>query len=104
LLHAAIALSLTGRIMLAILLIMPAGILLGMPFPSGTRLISNEASTTYPMGMGSEWILHRYRFCNRINIKYDDRLSGCAVDGDRDLFIEHAGVAKDFFQYIKFLD
>jgi MFS family permease len=52
LLHTAIALSLAGRITLAILLIMPVGIALGMPFPSGIRLISTEAPQLIPWAWG----------------------------------------------------
>lgn len=48
LLRQAIALPMTGRILLAVLLIMPLGILLGMPFPSGIQLISKQAPALIP--------------------------------------------------------
>ena len=43
LLRAAIALPMTARIILSVVLIMPFGILLGMPFPSGIQLINRQA-------------------------------------------------------------
>ena len=43
LLRAAIALPVSARIILSVILIMPLGILLGMPFPSGIQLISKQA-------------------------------------------------------------
>ncbi|HVX28351.1 MAG TPA: hypothetical protein VHB70_18535 [Parafilimonas sp.] len=52
LLRAAIALPMTGRIILSIVLIMPIGILLGMPFPSGIKLISEKAPSLIPWAWG----------------------------------------------------
>jgi Spermine/spermidine synthase domain len=52
LLHAAIALPMTLRILLAVLLIMPIGTALGMPFPSGIRLISERAPQLIPWAWG----------------------------------------------------
>ena len=52
LLRLAIALSMTSRIVLAIILIMPFGILLGMPFPSGIDIISKQAPSLIPWAWG----------------------------------------------------
>jgi spermidine synthase/MFS family permease len=52
LLRQAIALSMTGRVILAVLLIMPLGILLGMPFPSGIQLISKQVPALIPWAWG----------------------------------------------------
>jgi len=52
LLRQAIALPMTGRILLAVLLIMPLGILLGMPFPSGIHLISQQSPVLIPWAWG----------------------------------------------------
>lgn len=52
LLRQAIALPMNGRILVSILLVMPLGILLGMPFPSGIRLLSNQAPALIPWAWG----------------------------------------------------
>jgi MFS family permease len=52
LLRAAIALPMSGRILLSIFLIMPLGILLGMPFPSGIQIISKHAPALVPWAWG----------------------------------------------------
>ena len=52
LLRAAIPLSLTGRIIFSIILIMPVGILLGIPFPSGIRMISYRSPRLIPWAWG----------------------------------------------------
>jgi hypothetical protein len=52
LLRAAIALPMTGRIILSVLLIMPFGILLGMPFPSGIQLISKQVPSLIAWAWG----------------------------------------------------
>ena len=52
LLRAAIALSLPARVILAILLIMPLGILLGIPFPAGIDIISRQAPSLIPWAWG----------------------------------------------------
>ena len=40
------------RILLAIMILMPLGVLLGMPFPTGLRLVSQEAPALVPWGWG----------------------------------------------------
>jgi len=52
LLRVAIALPMPARVILAILLIMPLGILLGMPFPSGIDIISRHAPSLIPWAWG----------------------------------------------------
>ena len=52
LLQQAIALSMTGRIILSVLLMLPLGILLGIPFPSGIRMISEKAPSLIPWAWG----------------------------------------------------
>jgi hypothetical protein len=52
LLRTAISLPMTGRVLLAVLLIMPVGIALGVPFPSGIRLISERAPQLIPWAWG----------------------------------------------------
>lgn len=52
LLRAAIALPMGARIVLSVALIMPLGILLGMPFPSGIQLISKQAPALIPWAWG----------------------------------------------------
>lgn len=52
LLRAAIALPMSGRILVSILLIMPLGILLGMPFPSGIQIMSKQAPALIPWAWG----------------------------------------------------
>jgi MFS family permease len=52
LLRQAIALPMAGRILLAVLLIMPLGILLGIPLPSGIQLISKQAPSLIPWAWG----------------------------------------------------
>jgi predicted membrane-bound spermidine synthase len=52
LLRQAIALPMTGRIILSVLLMLPLGILLGIPFPSGIRMISEKAPSLIPWAWG----------------------------------------------------
>lgn len=52
LLRQAIALSMTGRIILSVLLMLPLGVLLGIPFPSGIRMISEKAPSLIPWAWG----------------------------------------------------
>ncbi len=52
LLRSAVALPMTVRILIAILLILPFGILLGMPFPLGITFISNEHPSLIPWAWG----------------------------------------------------
>jgi len=52
LLRLAIALPMAARILLAILLIMPLGILLGMPFPSGIKMMSKQAPSLIAWAWG----------------------------------------------------
>ena len=52
LLRQAIALPMTGRIILSVLLMLPLGILLGIPFPSGIRMISENAPSLIPWAWG----------------------------------------------------
>src|SRR5262249_7664157 len=49
---AALALPLVWRIFVALLLIAPLGILLGMPFPTGLRVVAQEASALVPWAWG----------------------------------------------------
>ncbi|HTQ65031.1 MAG TPA: hypothetical protein VMI12_09545 [Puia sp.] len=51
-LRSAIALPMTGRIFLTILLVMPFGILLGMPFPLGITLVGNKSPALIPWAWG----------------------------------------------------
>jgi hypothetical protein len=51
-LHQAIALPMGGRIALAILLILPVGLALGIPFPSGIRLVSSSSPELVPWAWG----------------------------------------------------
>ncbi|GAC1420589.1 MAG: hypothetical protein NVS9B7_11190 [Flavisolibacter sp.] len=51
-LRLAIGLGMNGRIALAILLILPLGILLGMPFPSGIQLLRKQAPEMIPWAWG----------------------------------------------------
>jgi len=44
--------SLPLRILLAIMILVPLGVLLGMPFPTGLRLVSQEAPALVPWGWG----------------------------------------------------
>lgn len=52
LLRQAIALPMGARVALSVILIMPLGILLGMPFPSGIRLLSKQAPAMIPWAWG----------------------------------------------------
>jgi hypothetical protein len=52
LLRQAIQLPMTARILLSIVLIMPIGILLGMPFPTGIRLIGDIVPQLIPWAWG----------------------------------------------------
>lgn len=49
---AALALPLVWRILLALLLIAPLGVLLGLPFPTGLRVVANEAAALVPRAWG----------------------------------------------------
>ena len=49
---AALALPLVWRILLALLLIAPLGVLLGLPFPTGLRVVANEAAALVPWAWG----------------------------------------------------
>jgi hypothetical protein len=49
---AALALSLVWRILLALLLLAPLGVLLGLPFPTGLRVVANEAAALVPWAWG----------------------------------------------------
>ena len=51
-LSAALALPLVWRILLALLLIAPLGVLLGLPFPTGLRVVAHEASMLVPWAWG----------------------------------------------------
>jgi len=44
--------TLPFRILLAVLILLPLGVLLGMPFPTGLRLVSLEAPALVPWGWG----------------------------------------------------
>jgi hypothetical protein len=50
--HAALGLALLWRIVIAAALIAPIGLLLGMPFPAGLRLIGAEAPSLVPWAWG----------------------------------------------------
>ena len=47
-----VALSMTARIILSVILIVPFGVLLGMPFPSGIQIISKNSSDLVPWAWG----------------------------------------------------
>src|SRR5262249_1576057 len=49
---AGLALPLMWRILLALLLIVPLGILLGLPFPLGLRVVAEEAAALVPWAWG----------------------------------------------------
>jgi hypothetical protein len=49
---ATLGLDLFWRIMVSILLIAPMGVLLGMPFPTGIRIVANEAAPMIPWAWG----------------------------------------------------
>ena len=49
---AALGWTLPFRILLAIVILIPLGVLLGMPFPTGLRLVSLEAPALVPWGWG----------------------------------------------------
>ena len=49
---AALGLALWLRVLLAVLVLAPLGILLGMPFPLGLRLVSEEAAALVPWAWG----------------------------------------------------
>jgi len=51
-LSATLALPLVWRILLALLLIAPLGVLLGLPFPTGLRVVAHEASMLVPWAWG----------------------------------------------------
>ena len=48
----ALGLTLLWRVALAVVLLAPLGILLGMPFPTGLRIVSEEASALVPWSWG----------------------------------------------------
>jgi predicted membrane-bound spermidine synthase len=48
----ALGLTLSWRVLLSVLLIAPLGILLGMPFPTGLRIVADEASSLVPWAWG----------------------------------------------------
>ncbi len=50
--HAALGLSLPWRLTVTVLLIAPIGLLLGMPFPTGLRLVGVEAPALVPWAWG----------------------------------------------------
>src|SRR5205823_964872 len=50
--NAALGLSLLWRVVLAVLMIAPLGILLGMPFPTGLTLAGEEAAPLIPWAWG----------------------------------------------------
>ena len=50
--NAALGLSLLWRVILAVLMIAPLGILLGMPFPTGLTLVGEEAPPLIPWAWG----------------------------------------------------
>jgi predicted membrane-bound spermidine synthase len=52
LLRLAIALPMSARVITAIVLIIPLGILLGIPFPAGIRLISMQSPSLIPWAWG----------------------------------------------------
>jgi len=47
-----VAVSMTARIILSVILIVPFGVLLGMPFPSGIQIISKNSSDLVPWAWG----------------------------------------------------
>ena len=49
---AALGFSLSARVVLSLLLIAPVGIALGMPFPTGLRIVSLDASPIVPWAWG----------------------------------------------------
>ncbi|PYS38505.1 MAG: hypothetical protein DMF71_16745 [Acidobacteria bacterium] len=49
---AALGLTLLWRVTLSVALLAPLGILLGMPFPTGMRIVSAEASALIPWSWG----------------------------------------------------
>jgi hypothetical protein len=51
-LSAALALPLVWRILVAHLLIAPLGVLLGLPFPTGLRVVANAAPVLVPWAWG----------------------------------------------------
>jgi hypothetical protein len=51
-LSAALALPLVWRILVALVLIAPLGVLLGLPFPTGLRVVANEAPVLVPWAWG----------------------------------------------------
>jgi len=51
-LSATLALPLVWRILVALLLIAPLGVLLGLPFPAGLRIVANEAPVLVPWTWG----------------------------------------------------
>jgi MFS family permease len=52
LLSAALGLPLAWRILSAVVLIAPLGVLLGMPFPTGLRVVADEAPSLVPWAWG----------------------------------------------------
>ena len=50
--NAALGLSLIWRVVLAVLMIAPLGVLLGMPFPTGLTLVGQEAAPLVPWAWG----------------------------------------------------
>jgi hypothetical protein len=50
--NAALGLSLIWRVVLAVLMIAPLGVLLGMPFPTGLSLVGQEAAPLVPWAWG----------------------------------------------------
>jgi hypothetical protein len=51
-LSAALALPLVWRILVALILIAPLGVLLGLPFPTGLCIVANEAPVLVPWAWG----------------------------------------------------
>jgi predicted membrane-bound spermidine synthase len=49
---AALGLTLVWRVALAVVVLAPLGMLLGMPFPTGLRIVAEEASTLVPWSWG----------------------------------------------------
>jgi hypothetical protein len=52
LLRQAIALPMSARVLLSVILILPLGILLGMAFPSGIRMLTNQDASLIPWAWG----------------------------------------------------
>src|SRR5437763_2740105 len=50
--NAALGWSLLSRVIISVLILMPLGLLLGMPFPSGLRIIGEEAPALVPWAWG----------------------------------------------------